>query len=136
MNGRHHGLLLDGQGLKLSEPDSFQNVCVVARVGAGKTSRYIIPNVLNRAEEACSLVVNDPKGEVFSQTSRFLAERGFRVVVLDPEHLARSNRFNPLLEVRNDIEFEQLAELLVKCGTLMTRTAFGTRGRRGSSGCS
>ncbi|MGB4967753.1 MAG: type IV secretory system conjugative DNA transfer family protein [Candidatus Saccharimonadales bacterium] len=128
LNGRHRGLLLDGQGLKLSESDSFQNVCVIARVGAGKTSRYIIPNVLNRAEENCSLVINDPKGEVYQYTSQFLTDRGFRVVVLDPEHLARSSRFNPLLEVRNDIEFEQLAELLVKCGNPDDKDSFWNKG--------
>jgi type IV secretory pathway TraG/TraD family ATPase VirD4 len=128
LHARQAGLLLDGQSLRLSETDSFQNVCVVARVGAGKTSRYIIPNVLNRAGEACSLVVNDPKGEVYCQTSRFMREAGFDVIVLDPENLMRSNRFNPLLEVRNDIEFEQLAELLVKCGNPDERDGFWNKG--------
>ena len=46
LNSRNTGLLLDGDSLKLAERESFQNVCVIARVGAGKTSRYIIPNVL------------------------------------------------------------------------------------------
>uniref|UniRef100_UPI000593C855 hypothetical protein n=1 Tax=Thiofilum flexile TaxID=125627 RepID=UPI000593C855 len=36
LNARNKGLLLDGESLKLGEKESFQNVCVIARVGAGK----------------------------------------------------------------------------------------------------
>lgn len=55
--------------MRLSERESFQNVCLIARVGAGKTSRFIIPNILDKAGSRCSLVVNDPKGEAFDATS-------------------------------------------------------------------
>jgi len=36
------GLVLNGLDLRLSEQESFQNVLMAARVGAGKTSKYII----------------------------------------------------------------------------------------------
>ena len=36
LSSKHKGLLLDGQSLRLSERESFQNVCVIARVGAGR----------------------------------------------------------------------------------------------------
>jgi len=100
--------LIDGKHGRLSERQSFQNVCVVARVGAGKTSRYIIPNVLDRAKWPCSIVVNDPKGEVFAETSGYMQARGFRVLTINPEDLDTSSRFNPLLEAKNDIELEQV----------------------------
>jgi type IV secretory pathway TraG/TraD family ATPase VirD4 len=113
---RNTGLLLDGESLKLAERESFQNVCVVARVGAGKTSRYIIPNVLERAKSPCSVVVNDPKGEVYEATSGYMRANGFRIIVIDPENLDRSNTFNPLTEAKNDIELDQIAEILIKAG--------------------
>ena len=116
LNSRNTGLLLDGESLKLAERESFQNVCVVARVGAGKTSRYIIPNVLQRAKNPCSVVVNDPKGEVYEATSGYMRANGFRVIVIDPENLDRSNTFNPLTEAKNDIELDQIAEILIKAG--------------------
>jgi type IV secretion system protein VirD4 len=53
LSARNTGLLLDGKRGRLSERESFQNVCVIARVGAGKTSRYIIPNVLDKADRNC-----------------------------------------------------------------------------------
>jgi len=117
LHARNKGLLLDGDDLRLSEEDSFQNVCVMARIGAGKTSRYIIPNVLSKARTKCSLVVNDPKGEVFKSTSAFMKKNGFKVIVIEPENLARSSFFNPLAETNDEVELEQIAEILVRCGS-------------------
>lgn len=117
LSSRNTGLLLDGKDGRLSERESFQNVCVIARVGAGKTSRYIIPNVLDKAKCNVSLVINDPKGEVFEATSGFMQANGYRVLTINPEDLERSATFNPLLEAKNDIELEQLAEILVKAGS-------------------
>ncbi len=117
LSARNTGLLLDGQDGRLSERESFQNVCVVARVGAGKTSRYIIPNVLDKAKRKVSLVVNDPKGEVFEATSGYMQAHGYKVIVINPEDLGQSAAFNPLLEARSDIELEQVAEILVKAGS-------------------
>lgn len=125
---RNTGLLIDGQEGRLSERESFQNVCVVARVGAGKTSRYIIPNVLDRAKRNCSIVVNDPKGEVFAETSGYLQSRGFKVIAINPEDLGGSSRFNPLLEARSDIEIEQVAEILVKAGAGNSKDEFWNHG--------
>jgi len=116
LNSRNSGLLLDGDNLHLSESDSLQNVCVTARIGAGKTSRYIIPNVLDKARSQCSIVVNDPKGEVFEHTSGHMQNCGYKVIVIDPENLSRSNFFNPFSEARDEIEIEQIAEILVRSG--------------------
>ncbi|MBF0264121.1 MAG: type IV secretory system conjugative DNA transfer family protein [Gammaproteobacteria bacterium] len=113
---RNNGLLLDGAKLRLSETDSLQNVCVTARIGAGKTSRYIIPNVLDKARRNCSIVVNDPKGEVFEHTSGHMQKCGYQVIVIDPENLERSSFFNPFSEARDEIEIEQIAEILVRSG--------------------
>jgi type IV secretion system protein VirD4 len=118
LNSRNTGLLLDGENLKMTERESFQNVCVIARVGAVKTSRYIIPNVIERANSRspCSIVVNDPKGEVYEATSGHLKSKGFKIIVIDPENLSRSSTFNPLTEAQTDIELDQIAEILIKAG--------------------
>ena len=117
LSSRNKGLLLDGAKLRLSEKDSFENVCVTASVGAGKTSQYIISNVLDKAKAKCSMVINDPKGEVFEKTSGRLKQCGYNVIVIDPENLSRSNYFNPLAEAKNNIELEQIAEILIRSGS-------------------
>lgn len=128
LNSRNKGLLLDGQDKRLSVKESFQNVCVIARVGAGKTTRYIIPNVLDKASQNCSIVVNDPKGEVYDLTSEHMKKNGYNVVIIDPVNLSRSSRFNPLLEVKDDIEIEQIAEILVKAGNPTKDDEFWNQG--------
>ena len=128
LSPRNTGLLIDGNDGRLSERESFQNVCVIARVGAGKTSRYIIPNVLDRAKRNCSMVINDPKGEVFEETSGYLQSRGFKIICINPEDLERSSTFNPLLEAKTDIEIEQVAEILVKAGAGNSKDEFWSNG--------
>ena len=128
LNAGNTGLLLDGKAARLSEAESYQNVCVIARIGAGKTSRYIIPNVLDRANKNCSIVVNDPKGEVFAATSGAMVKAGFKIVVIDPEHPERSSRFNPLTEARDDIELEQIADILIRCGNPNPKDPFWNNG--------
>lgn len=122
------GLLLNGLDLSLSEPDSYQNVCVIARVGAGKTTRYIVSNVLHRAKRNCSIVINDPKGEVHTLTSGYMKDNGFNVLVIDPENVEKSNSFNPFLEAKDEIELEQIAEILVKCGNPEEKGSFWNNG--------
>lgn len=128
LSSKNTGLLIDGHDGRLSERESFQNVCVVARVGAGKTSRYIIPNVFDRAKRNCSIVVNDPKGEVFNETSGYLQSCGFKVIAINPEDMTQSSSFNPLLEARTDIEIEQVAEILVKAGAGNSKDEFWNNG--------
>lgn len=128
LSSRNTGLVLDGHKGRLSERESFQNVYVVARVGAGKTSRYIIPNVLDKARRNCSLVVNDPKGEVFEATSGYMQANGYRVLILNAEDLSQSSTFNPLLEAKTDIEIEQVAEILIKAGSGKSQDPFWDNG--------
>lgn len=116
LNSWNKGLLLDGVAARLSEKESYQNVCVTASVGTGKSTRYIIPNVLDKARRNCSLVVNDPKGEVFESTSAHMKQNGYNVIVIDPENLERSSHFNPLSEAKDTLELEQVAEILVRSG--------------------
>jgi len=114
LNSDYDGLLIDGSDKRLSLTDSFQNICITARIGAGKTTQYIIPNVLSKARDKCSLVVNDPKGEIHEATSGYMKQCGYNVLVINPEDLDKSSGFNPLSEAHTDIEMEQLAEILVR----------------------
>ncbi len=122
------GLLLDGKDKRLSIKESFQNVCYIARVGAGKTTKYIIPNVLDKAFSKCSMVINDPKGEVCELTSGFLKAKGYEVVVFSPNDIKNSNLFNPLEEAKNEIELEQIAETLIWAGNPSEKDVFWNNG--------
>ncbi len=94
---------------RLSLTDSFSNLILVAPTGSGKTTRFVIPNVL---QAAGSVVVTDPAGEIFRATSGHLRDRGYRIQVIQPIDLSRSARFNPLHRFRTPQELRQLATIL------------------------
>lgn len=109
----HRGILIDGRSLRLTEADSYQNVCTIAPPGAGKTSRLIIPNVFDCVDRNVSLVINDPKGEIYDVTSGALARNGYRILRLDPENPSISMRLNPLLGARTAQELIQFASIII-----------------------
>ncbi len=104
----HRGLVLSPEH-RLSRQTSFTNLVLVAPTGSGKTTRYVIPNVL--AVEG-SVVVTDPAGEIHAATSDHLRNRGFRLFSVRPAELAQSERFNPLAQWRTPQELRQLASML------------------------
>ena len=108
LRAQNEGLVL-APHKRLSRSDSYTNVCLVAPTGSGKTSRYVIPNVL---QVQGSVVVTDPSGEIFARTSGHLQERGFDIQVLAPADLTRSVRFNPLSYWQTPQELRQLATTL------------------------
>ena len=128
LSARHKGLLIDGRNLRLSEEESFKNVAVIARTGAGKTSRFIIPNVLDKAKMNASMVINDPRGEVYAATSGAMKRAGYDIKVIAPHQAEISARFNPLAEARDDIELDAIAELLVRAGNPNNSDAFWNAG--------
>ena len=102
------GLILSSRE-RLSRQDSFTNLALVAPTGSGKTTRYVIPNVL---QAQGSVVVTDPSGEIYQRTSGHLQRRGFGIQVLTPGDVSRSERFNPFTFWSKPQELRQLATIL------------------------
>lgn len=95
----HQGLLVDGKRKRLSVDESFKHLLVVAQTGAGKTTKFIIPNVLQLADYNNSIIVTDPSGEIFAHTSGYMQSRGFKVLKFDPADPEHSIYFNPLRHI-------------------------------------
>ena len=71
---------------------------VIGSTGSGKTTTFINPMIQILAATNCgsSMIMTDPKGELFSLHSQFLKDRGYDVLLLDLRDTYSSSRWNPL----------------------------------------
>lgn len=90
----NRGVLIDGVNKRLSVKDSLAHVAVIAKSGFGKTTGYIIPNIIDRISMGDSVVVLDPSRELYSKTSHFADKKNYQVLVVDPTDPTQ-NSFNP-----------------------------------------
>jgi type IV secretory pathway TraG/TraD family ATPase VirD4 len=108
------GLLIDGENSRLSEKESFNHMAVFAKSGIGKTTTYIIPNILKLANQDCSMVVTDLSGEIHERTSGYLAKKGFNIHILDPEKVDESMGYNPLYYAMDSKSIDAITTILIK----------------------
>lgn len=71
---------------------------VIGTTGSGKTTTYVSPmiQILSELKNKPSLLISDPKGELYQLHSKALKERGYEVKILDLRNPYNSVRWNPL----------------------------------------
>lgn len=71
---------------------------VIGTTGSGKTSMIINPSIriLAHTAEKPSIVVTDPKGELYEAHAEALKKEGYKVVVYDLDNPFVSSRWNPM----------------------------------------
>lgn len=74
------------------------NTCILGVSRSGKGEVIITPmiDILSRAEVKSSMVLNDPKGELFAASKDTLEKRGYDVQVLNIQDPMQSMSYNPL----------------------------------------
>ncbi len=126
LNSFHKGFLVDGYKRRFSKKVSFQSLLTVAGVGKGKTSTFIIPNLLTL--DNCSMVALDTSGELYDQTSGYLKNKGFDIQVLDLMNVTESQGYNPLKNASNYTEIAQVANLIMRSAMPTDSDPFWTAG--------
>ena len=81
------------------------NTIVCGGSGSGKTRYYCLPNIL---QANASMVILDPKGELYRMTSGYLESRGYAVKVLDLLHMYDSHCYNPFRYINSDNDVQKL----------------------------
>ena len=89
-----------------------QNVIVYGPSGTGKTTSFVMTNILQLADR--DMVVVDPKGQTLARVGHALAAAGFEISVLNLKELAASDRYNPLAAVRDYEDAVAFAQMLVR----------------------
>ena len=69
--------------------------------GCGKTRRVIMPSIHFLAKARESMVISDPKGELYRTTADMLERKGYEVLVLNFRNPEYGNRWNPLSYIQD-----------------------------------
>lgn len=106
------GVVISRHKDKLYIDDVNSNVLCIGTTRSGKGETFLLPSVdaISRAEEQASMVFNDPKGELFTITSKSLEKRGYNTEVLNIFNPTSSMCWNPLTEIYNAYEKGKLDE--------------------------
>lgn len=76
--------------------NSENHTLVIGQTASGKTTCVVDPLVNVLARKGESMVLTDPKGEIFHNHAAMLKEKGYNVIVLNFRDPVRGNSWNPL----------------------------------------
>lgn len=96
------------------------NVLVIGGSGAGKTRFYAKPNLM---QCNTSYVLTDPKGELLRDVGGLLKARGYRIRVLNLVEFSQSDRYNPLVYIRDEKDVLKLVTNLIRNTTPRTASS-------------
>lgn len=95
--------------------DTFfnKNIAVFGASGSMKSRSFVRPNIMQISEMGQSMIITDPKAEIFESMSEFLRGKGYKVKVLNLVNMINSDRWNPLDEITDDISAQSFAETVM-----------------------
>ena len=92
----HAGIPIISDGKKMWVDDGEAHNIVVGATGSGKTQIVVFPMIRLLAKAGESMVLTDPKGELFEGTAGMLKEKGYNIVVLNFRDPQKGNAWNPM----------------------------------------
>jgi len=121
-NQKDLGKLLGSDGLivsknfQLSFKKTLEGTCVIAPTGEGKTTSIFLPNLLSDDLPESSIVISDPKGELWNLTSEYQRSIGREPILFEP--LGNHAKYNLLENCEGFTEVRELASnLIIKGGS-------------------
>ena len=90
------GIPLINDGKTLWVDDGEYHNLIIGSTGSGKTQCVIFPMVQSLAKHGESMVITDPKGEIYEKTSEMLRRKGYNIILLNFRNPANGNAWNPL----------------------------------------
>ncbi|MDD3392817.1 MAG: type IV secretory system conjugative DNA transfer family protein [Bacilli bacterium] len=87
-------LINDGKEMWVDNSE-FHNL-IIGSTGSGKTQIMVHPLVKLLAKHEESMIVTDPKGEIYEENAEYLRSKGYNIVVLNFRDPQKGNAWNPL----------------------------------------
>jgi len=90
------GLVVINDGKTMWVDDGEAHNIIIGATGSGKTQAVVFPMVQSLAKKGESMIITDPKGEIYEQTGTMLRERGYNIVILNFRSPQNGNSWNPM----------------------------------------
>jgi len=90
------GIPLINNGKEVWVDDGDYHNLVIGSTGSGKTENLVFPMVNILAKHGESVIITDPKGEIYKKTAKNLQDRGYKIIVLNFREPSKGNSWNPL----------------------------------------
>ncbi len=88
------------------------NNLIIGAPGTGKSRGFVVPNLCESSNE--SIIVLDPKGEIYNITCEMMAKKGYQIEVLDFDKPEQSpTNYNPLAFIKTQDD-------VIRFSTIMT----------------
>ena len=116
---KHHGIILgelDKEVICIPEKTRFNgNLAVYGASGSKKTRAFCVNMILQSAARKSSLVICDPKSELYEKTSAYMRDQGYTVKVFNLVTPAASDSWNCLSEIDGQELMAQLfCDVIIK----------------------
>ncbi len=95
-NSNAAGIPLLYKGEKIYVDNGENHTLVIGATGSGKTQTVIFPTVKILAKKRESMIITDPKGEIYEETANMLRDRGYNVILLNFRDPQNGNSWNPM----------------------------------------
>ena len=90
------GLVVINDGKTMWVDDGEAHNIIIGATGSGKTQAVVFPMVQSLAKKGESMIITDPKGEIYEQTGEMLRERGYNIILLNFRNPQNGNGWNPM----------------------------------------
>ena len=90
------GIAVINDGKELWVDNGEAHNIVVGSTGSGKTQGVVFPMAYSLAKHGESMIITDPKGEIYETTAKMLKERGYNIVILNFRSPQNGNCWNPM----------------------------------------
>lgn len=90
------GIPLINNGKEIWVDSGEYHNLILGSTGAGKTQTMVQPMVRILAKKGESMIITDPKGEIYENNAEMLREKGYNIVLLNFRDPQRGSAWNPL----------------------------------------
>ena len=95
-NSKSAGVVLINDGNNMWVDNSENHTLVIGATGSGKTTCLVNPLVYSLVKAKESMIITDPKGEIYKMHGNLLRARGYKIIVLNFREPQKGNCWNPL----------------------------------------